>query len=223
MKAPRRFAWLLVILGFGLLLGIVFRDWVLANFVIPMAVVLLLVWRLVLSVHQAVYWGLVLLAATAVACNRLYQVLGKVEEVSPQSSATILKSVDYWQATLVATGVDSWAALALKRELGRMLVAIYAIQQPDAKLYDLHEALRRGSIPVPATIHAFLFPDQAVKAERPWRRRLRGLVAAPRALLRRWTGRDKVEYYQSVEETLEYMEILMEMRHGDTSFDSAHR
>ena len=222
MKAPRRIAWLLVILGFGLLLGIVFRDWVLANFVRPMAVVLLVAWRLVLSIHQAVYWGLVLLAAAAVACYRLFQALVKVEEVAPQSSVTILKSIGYWQAALVATDVDSWAALALKRDLARILVAIIATQQPDAKPYDLHEALRLGRIPVPAAIHAFLFPDQAAKAERPWRRRLRRLAEAPRTLLRQWTGRDKAEYYQILEETLEYMETLMEMRHGDTSFDSTN-
>ncbi len=222
MKAPRRAAWLLVILGSALLLGIVFRDFVLTNFVMPMAVVLMLVWRLVQSVHQALYWGLVILAAGFVAVYRLVQWAVNAEESAPETSETILKSIGYWQVSLQITGADGWANLTLKRELARLLVAAYASRQPDVRLYDVHEALRSKRIPIPATIHTFLFSDETVRAERPWKQRLRRLLEAPRTWARRWTGRDKAEYYQSVEETLEYMETLMEMRHGDANFDAVN-
>lgn len=221
MTTSRRLAWLLLILGVSLFLGILFRDLILTNFVRPMAVVLMLVWRLILSVHQALYWGLLILAFSCVALYRLVKAAVAAEENPPEPSETTLRSIGYWQASLLATGVDNWASLALKRELARILVAIYGSQQPDARLYDLREALRSKRIPLPPKIHAFLFPGESERTERPWRRRLRHLVEAPRRWARQWTGRDKAEYYQTVEETLAYMETLMEIRHDKANFDAA--
>jgi hypothetical protein len=69
-------------------------------------------------------------------------------------------------------------------------------------------------MPLPARIYAFLFPEETQVAKRSWKLRLQQLAESPRRWLRRWTGRDRAQYYQAIEETLTFMEALMEVRHG---------
>jgi hypothetical protein len=173
-------------------------------------------WRLVQSVHQAAYWGLLILAAAVWAVYRLAQVTGAVDEPAQAPAAdSIAQSISYWQTSIQATAAEGLASVTLKRALSRLLVHIYASQYPAASAYDLFEALKSRKIPLPPSIHAFLFPDEASEADKTWKGRLRRLAQAPGRLFRRWTSLDRAEYYRALEETLTYMEELMEINHGD--------
>jgi hypothetical protein len=218
MKTSRRVAWLMLFLGSCLLLGILFRAFLLENLVTPVAVMLLLLWRVVLSVHQAIYWGLVVLVACCLIGYRLFQSLDMSEASAPPATDSILKSISYWRTWIMATNAQGQASGALKRELGQMLVTLYAMKQPEATPFSLFEALRLRQISLPANIYVLMFPEEAQKAQRPWKRRLMRLVEWPRQWIRQWTGREKAEYFQAIEETLTFMEALMEMKHGDNDF-----
>ncbi len=222
MQAPRRVAWLVLLLGLGLFLGVLFRDFLLANFILPIALLAMLLWRVVQSVHQAFYWGVMLAIAAGVATFRLAQTIMPTEETVPPDRPAILKSVSYWQTALLITGVEGWAAAMLRRDLGRILVAIYASQQPEAWPAELHEALKQHRLPLPPAVHTFLFPSEASKTEPAWRRRLRRLAETPSRWFRQSTGRDRAEYFQGLEETVAFMETLMEIEHGADDFTSNH-
>jgi hypothetical protein len=83
---------------------------------------------------------------------------------------------------------------------------LYASRQANATRWEIQDALQEGRIPLPADIHAFLFPP----ANPPGRRSLR---QALQDMIRRWSGRDADEYLKSVEHVLTYMESMMEIKH----------
>jgi hypothetical protein len=215
-------AWLVLIAGVILVLGVVFRAFVLANFILPVALVLLIAWRVVISVHQAIYWGGVILALTALIGYHLIQTFLVAEAAPPLPPESMLKSLSYWRAGIQASSDLERSASTLKRELAQMLVAIQSAKAPEAKPFSLYEALERGEIALPDRIYAFLFPGQAQPADRTWQGRLQHWAQAPSRWARHWTGRDQAEYYQAIEETITYMETLMEIKHGDDYFDAQH-
>jgi hypothetical protein len=219
MKLSRRAAWLLLFLGVCLFLGFLFRAFIVANVVVPIAMLLLLCWRLLLSIHQAVYWGLVIGLAMGLAFYRLVQMVGHEEEQFAPAPVSVLKVVDYWRLLLQPGSDEGPIATSLKHELCHKLVAMYAVEQPGAEPFTIHEALRLRQLPLPDTVYSFLFSNEAQETKPSWRQRLQRLADKPGKWLRRWTGRDKAEYYQAVEETLTFMEALMDIKHGDEYFD----
>jgi hypothetical protein len=218
MNLSRRAAWLLLLLGVGLFLGFLFRAFIVTNVVVPIAMLLLLFWRLLLSIHQAVYWGLVAGLAMGLGFYRLVQVVGREEERSTPISDSALQVVDYWRLSLQLSSNEGPNATILKRELSHKLVAIYAMKQPEVDPFTIHEALRLRQLPLPDTIHSFLFSNEVQETKLSWRQQLQRLADKPRKWLRHWTGRDKAEYYQAMEETITFMEALLEIKHGDEYF-----
>ncbi len=223
MRTPRRIAWLLVVVGVGLFLAVLFRGFLFTNFVRPIALLLWLLWRFLLSVHQALYWGLLILAAVCLAVYRLAQVVAAAEEVLLTPAVdTMSQSINYWQTSIGSTSSDGVSPFTLKRGLVRLLVNIHAARNPDAKAFELFEALRLRQTPLPARVYAFLFPDEVAKTKASWKGRLEQLMERPGRWIRRVTGREQAEYYQTLEETLTLMEELMETRHGDHSNPPQH-
>ncbi len=256
MERLRRGGLVLLLLGSILVLGILFRDFVWANVVVPIAVLIALFWRLLLSVDQRLYWDLLILAGGSLAGYRLLQMVSRPEEAAPAALAAyrtiqtvakaeeeaggvaayrlvqpaarpeaapaapeaILGSIGYWRTAVVAMGVSQWASKALREDLGQLLVAIYASRQPEARLYELREALRLRQMPLPERVYGFLFTDQAQTASLRWTQRLRRLAEAAWHWVRQHTGREKAEQYQALVETLAYMETLMEIKHDDDNF-----
>src|SRR5512140_740144 len=63
MKSSSRLSLLLLILGLLFCLGILFRSWLLKGVVEPIAILFMYLWRVIQSVHQGVYWGILLFSA----------------------------------------------------------------------------------------------------------------------------------------------------------------
>jgi hypothetical protein len=222
MPTSRRAAWLVLLLGVGLLVAILFHSFLLDNVVVPVATLFWLLWRLVQSVHQALYWGLVIAAAGAVVVYRLLRALMALETTLESAPETILKSVAYWRTWVEMSDPESQTAHAFQRELSQMLANMYAAREPEPDFRRLREALRLGQLSLPPRVYAFLFPDQASPAEQPWRQTLRRWAGMPRKWIRRATGREKADYRQVVGEMIAFMESLMEIKHGDEFFDHSH-
>ncbi len=219
MKLSRRTAWLLLLLGVGLSLGIIFRAFLVENVVVPIATLLSLFWRVLISVHQAIYWGAVIALAAVLVVRRLYQMAGHEEEQYVPASDSILSAIESRRRLLQASGEAGYASVTLKRDLRRMLVGVYAAKQPEAVPFVIEDALRLRQLPLPDRIYGFLFDEEAQGKEPGWRQRLLQFAATPERWRRHWTGIDKVEFHQALEETLAYMETLMEVKHGNDDFN----
>ena len=121
-----------------------------------------LLWRVVLSVNQAVYWGVVIVALAAVAAYRLAQAGAVAEVIAPPAPESMLKNLAHWRTWLQVTSAESQVSDMLRRQLAQMLAAMYAAKAPHAAAqFIYYDGLQQGRIPLPAHVYAFLFPDEA--------------------------------------------------------------
>ncbi len=226
MKISRRTILIIaVILGLFLLVGFSFPSFVQDNFVTPIALMLWLCWRIVRSFDEQLYWIGLIFAVVIYCLVHLYRWAYGVDPFeqtqSPDSNAA-LKQMSYWQTLIHLTSFEIDPANSLQRNLAKMLAALYASKQLHVAPYEIYNALEQRQIPLPEPVYTFLFPAQAPRAKRSIKQILRDLRDIPRKRIRRWTGREKAEYYQSLDQVLEFMESVMENEHDDKRFDAHH-
>jgi hypothetical protein len=225
VKTSRRVLIIALILGPFLLVGIMFPSFIQDNFVTPIALVLLLGWRIVESVDQPIYWfGLIFAAAlyAFIRLYRLFQVPDTFEQTQSPDSNAALEQINYWWTSLRLTDFRRDRSRGLQRSLANMLAASYASKQLHVIQYEIYDALEQRQLPLPEPVYTFLFPDQSTSAKRSIKQRLRNWRDMPGRQIRRWTGREKAEYYQLLEQTLKFMESVMENDDDDQRFDAHH-
>jgi hypothetical protein len=218
MSLPRRSAPLILLLGTALLLGFFFRNFVFENFVWPLALVVWVFWSDVLSVHQMIYWVLLILSLALYAFFRNARRSTDTSFTpSPDSNAT-LEEINRWRIVIPLTSDEIETENILKQNLGKMLTVIYTSRQPESAHWEVEEALRQRRIPIPESIYRFLFPAGPAEKAPFLLRMARDILQAPGKLARRWSGRETAGYYRSIEEVLTYMESLMEKKHDGKPF-----
>ncbi len=225
MKISKRMSLMMLFLGLFALLVIVFPTFILDNFVTPIALVLWLFWRILLSADQNIYWGLLILWAGIYAFARLSRLAQESiagEQTSPPDTNAALEHVNYWRMSIHLTRDEIEKFNSLKRNLNKILITLYASRQPDIAPFEIHAALKQRRIPLPEPVYAFLFPAEPSGARRSFRQILHTLKQIPGRRVRRWTGQDVAEYYQSIEDVIRFMESALETQHGDEHFDTEH-
>ena len=220
MKFSNRLSLLVLLLGLALFLGILFRSYLLDYFVAPVAVVLLVLWRIVLSVHQAIYWGILIFAVVSYVFLRLLQRPVAHEQVSQPASNVTLDNINYWRTLILYSHSEIEKPNALKHDLGRILARVYASKQPEATQFEIYDALKLRQIPLPEHIYAFVFPAEPSPSGRSFRQILQTLRQAPGKWARRWMGRDVADYDQAIQDVLAFIESSLEMNHDDRPFDT---
>jgi hypothetical protein len=109
-----------------------------------------------------------------------------------------------------------------RRELAWMLTSLYASSRPGFAKYQIREAFRQGRIPLPSSIHAFLFssiklPDPVPPFLSHPVVRLRTTIGSlGRALQRRArhrSGQETADYFHSIDEVLSFMETSLGINH----------
>ncbi len=226
MKNSRRTVLIIAfILGLFLLIGFSFPSFIQDNFITPIALVLWLCWRIVRSVDQQVYWIGLIFAVVIYCLIRLYRWVQGVETVeqtqSPDSNAA-LEQISYWRTAIRLTGFKIDPANNLEHNLAKTLAALYASKQLHVAPHEIYSALEQRRMPLPEPVYTFLFPAQSSGAKRSVKQILRNLRDMPRKQIRRWTGREKAEYYQLLEQVLKFMESVMENEHDDKHLDAHH-
>ena len=230
MKISRRTVLIIAFcLGLFLLVGFSFPSFVEDNFVTPIALMLWLGWRILQSIDQPVYWLVLILAVVFYFLIRLYRWAYRVdafEQTQSLDSNAALEQIGYWQTSIRLTDfrIDRSNILArnLARNLAKMLAAVYASKQLHVTQYEIYSALEQRQIPLPEPVYTFLFPAQSSGAKRSIKQILRRLRDIPRKRIHRWTGREKAEYHQLLDQVLEFMESVMENEHDDKRFDAHH-
>jgi hypothetical protein len=227
MKISRRTTLIFLLLALLLFLGILFRSFILEDFVKPVALMFWFMWRVLLSVDQNIYWALLILLAffyTFLRLNRWTNAIEQavVERTPPADSNTTLENVNYWRTSILFSKDEVAKSNFLKRDLVRMLVMMYASKQPGTANLEIYDALSLHKIPLPEYIYSFLFPAAPSGTRRTLKQIMQTIWQLPGKWMRRWTGRDVAEYYQSIEEVLIFMESSMEIKHDDEKFTPHH-
>lgn len=226
MKISRRTVSIIAfILGLFLLVGFSFPSFIQDNFITPIALVLWLFWRILRSVDEQVYWIALIFAVVMYSLIRLYRsALGSdtFEQTQSLDSNAALQQMSYWRTSIHLTSFEIDPSNSLKHNLANMLVAIYASKQLHVAPYEISSALKQRQMPLPEPIYTFLFPAQSSGAKRSIKQVLRNLRDIPRKRIRRWTGRERAEYYQLLDQVLKFMESVMENEYDDKRSDAHH-
>jgi hypothetical protein len=225
MKFSRRTSLLMLLAGLILFGGILLRSVILDNLVTPIALVAWAVWRVLQSVDQTFYWGLLTLSALLMGLVRLVRLTEApigLEQTSPPDSNATLERIDYWRTSIRLTGLETSKSNILEHNLAEMLAALYASQQSQTPSFEIYNALKRRQRPLPETIYAFLFGAESSSSRRSIKQILQAIGDMPRRRIRRWTGRETAAYYQSLEQVLTFMESSLEKNHDHECFDTPH-
>lgn len=220
MKITRRTSLIIILLGFFLLLGILFHSFIMDNIIKPVALVLWVFRRILLSVNQIIYWGLLIISAVTAAFFRFKRSSPDEALPRPPDPNATLEEIDSWRTSIWLTGNEIEKFNALKQNLGWALASLYASNQPGKAKWEIYEAIKQKQISLPIPIYDFLFPREIPSGKRSFRQILRIIRQAPGKWVRRRTGRDQAEYYRSIEAVLTFMESLKETNHGDGHFDT---
>lgn len=212
-----RLALLSLLAGVGLAAAVLAWPWLRAAVVEPLALVVWLLLRVfVLSVHQGVVW-LALVLAALVPPFLLLRRRVHGEPIPPAFAPALrVHPVESWR-WLLERAVDGdppppsigWNGFV------QLAVSLRALEHRVPADHHLHDALRAGRMPLPADVHAFLFPPPPTRPRGRGARLAARLRRAPRRALRRLTGRDRADRLRAVEALLSYLESSLEAKsHG---------
>jgi hypothetical protein len=221
MNISRRTAMFILCASILLLLGTLFWPFMVNEIITPLSLLAWLFLRIfVLSIGQQYYWGAIIIFVGFILFRLLFQEPTIVpSNVSEDSNATI-KMIANWRTLFAPTDQDVRDDVYLKRELRRLLLSLYASNQGASDKLEVYEALQQGEIPLPKSIHDFLFLEQPNKTGRSLQALTLSIWKTPQKWIRRWTGQETADHYRMIDEVLRFMETSLEMKNDDGKFNS---
>jgi hypothetical protein len=210
MKIHRRVVFGILLAALLFFTAFLLRDFLLENFVKPIA---LLLWsgnRLIASIDQSTYWaGLILV----LICFSLLRFLRRnvIQEVEhAENGNATLDRIRYWRTLILLTTHQSGRFNFLKNALQKLMKDIYAAKQSSQAPWKIHQDIEQGDMLLPDSISAFLLLGPSNNAPPNSMQRLQRLLQAPTRQVRHWQKQDEAEYYQSIDEVISFMEKELE-------------
>ena len=200
-----------------LLAGILFWPFIFNEIIRPIALVVWVLLRVfVLSIDQRFYWATIILVSAFLLLRRLLSSpQSTLQSTDFQRPNATIESIHHWYSLLAVSTRNAYDDRTIKKELAQLLLLLFATKKRTAADYRLYDALRQGEIPLPEHIHTFLFPGEPPEAGRPIKRFLQSIRRTPKKWIRRWTGQEKAEYHQMINEVLGFVEASLEIKDDD--------
>lgn len=166
---PRQLLLALTILGFTIGLAWIMRDFVRQTIVLPLADLAWTVWIGMMSVHQAIWWGLLLLAGLVVTLRSLGSLGREPVRAARPSSRTLSGSrYRFWRAGLEAQTYSPFTRERIRHELQGLVLQVLA-DQNRSETEEVKARLIRGEIELPPEV-AGLFANTTALPAAPQRR-----------------------------------------------------
>jgi hypothetical protein len=202
-----------------ILIGMLFWPFILKEIITPIALVAWLLLRMfVLSIDQQYYWAAIILITLIFLYRMLPQDSNAIPSENSYESNETMDTIGYWHSLFTLIDINKHDESTLKRELIRLVLALYASKQRSSPNFLFYEALQRGEISIPDHIHSFLFPAEPKQSKRFSQKLLQSVRETPRKWIRRWKGQDRAEYYQMIDEILGFVETSLEIGNDDGKF-----
>jgi K+-sensing histidine kinase KdpD len=216
MNISRRVVVSLLIVAIVLFLGLLFWPFILTNIIQPTALVIWFLLRiLVLGIHQKYFWYALIIVAFLVLFRLLPPEQPTIQADRYLETNTTMVNIGYWRGLFTYNGQDIRDENTLKRELMHLLASLYASKQRTPNNFGIYDAMQQGRIPLPGKIHAFLFSQEPAGSGRPIKKFFRSIRETPRKWIRQWTGQEKAEHFQMINEVLEFMGTSLEIKDDD--------
>ncbi len=213
MNISRRVVISILVTAIALFAGMLFWPFILNNIIQPIALVAWILLRvLFLSIDQKYFWTAVILVVVIFLFRLLPYEQPELQSNSfPIENATIT-TIGYWRILFTYHDQNVRDEKTLKRELIHLMTSLYASKQRTAAKFDIYEALQQGEIPLPKRIHSFLFSEELRESGRWIKKFFQSIQKTPRKWIRQWTGQEKAERDQIIDETLSFMEATLEIK-----------
>jgi hypothetical protein len=216
LNRSKRVVLFLLIAAIGLFLGLLFWPFLLNNIIRPTVLVVWLLLRiLVLSIHQKYIWYVAVFLSFILLFRFLPQEQAEVQPFSSRERNTVLINIGSWRNLFVYKGQNTREEETLKQELTYLLTSLHASNQSASNNSGMRDALQKGEIPLPGNIHAFLFSQELPASGGLLRRFFQSIRKTPRQWMRQWTGQEKAEHFQMIDEVLILMETSLEITNDD--------
>ena len=216
MNLSKRVVISLLIAAIVLFLGLLFWPFILNNIIRPTTLVLWFLLRiLVLSIDQKYIWYVAIFVSFFFLFRFLPQEQADVQSHSSREPNTAIKNIGYWRNLFIYNGQNAGEEKTLKRELTYLLTSLHASNQSASNNFGIRDALEKGKIPLPGNIHTFLFSQEPPASGGLLRRFFQSIRKTPRQWIRQWTGQEKAEHFQMIDEVLNLMETSLEITNDD--------
>jgi hypothetical protein len=216
MNISRRVVISFLIAAIVLFLGILFWPFIVNNIIKPIALVVWLLLRiLVLSVHQKYFWYAVVFVLFIFLFRFLPLEQSDIQPDAYREPNTTITNIEYWRGLFIYDGQSVRDEETLRRELTHLLTSLHASNQGTSNHFGIHEALQQGKIPLPENIYTFLFSQEPPGSGGLLKRFFQSIRKTPRQWIRQWTGQEKAEHFQMIDEVLHFMETSLEINNDD--------
>ena len=216
MNSSRRVVLSLLIAAIVLFLGMLFWPFIVNNIIRPVTLVVWLLLRiLVLSIHQKYIWYVIIFVAFIVLFRFLPQEQSDIQSYASLEPNRTIANIGYWRSLFIYNGQNVRDEETLKRELTSLLTSPHAWHQSTSSDFSIHDALQNGEIPLPGNIHAFLFSQELPASGGLLKRFFQSIRKTARKWIRQWTGQEKAEHFQMIDEVLNFMETSLEITNDD--------
>ena len=202
-----------VVLGLCLVFAVLFPLFLTRYLIEPIALVLWLIWRTLLSVDQSLYWGLLVLLC-AMGMLALIPRSDSDTSASPgQEPQAPGARLERWQALFHEAARGGGEEESLRLRLRSVLAAVIGADgQPDPA--ELERELASRKLRLPPRAQQYLFPS-APERNGPTLHGRQHFLSQARASLRRLTGKSTVADDAAIQELLGWMESMMEISHDE--------
>jgi hypothetical protein len=212
LNSSRRVVITLLIVAIVLFLGMLFWPFIVNNIIRPTTLAVWLLLRiLVLSIHQKYIWYVVIFVAFIVLFRFLPREQPDIQSYASLEPNTTITNIESWRSLFIYDGQNIREEETFKRELTHLLTSLHAWHQSTSNDFSIHDALRKGEIPLPGNIQAFLFSKELPASGGLLRRFFQSIRKTPQKWIRQSTGQEKAEHYQMIDEVLKFMETSLEI------------
>ncbi len=209
MSNWKKYGYWLLVLIILLALVIGFHSSVTAYIIEPIAVLLWVGWRTILTVDQSIYW-FILIAICSVFILRLFPTWKRKARPAYSYNYASRNRVEYWQALLGDSMLGGDKPLLLRENLERLIHSVLNLSQ-ESNSADMKQMMADGRISVPPAVQHFLFPPQEERKLFVNFQQLYSRFLSPNWLHKRM--RSDTPDTTSISEILVWMENDLEIKH----------
>jgi len=210
MKSAHKTLAITFFLVFVIILVIFFRPFLQTNIVEPLVLVIWLIFRVIASVDQKIYWGILVF----LSCYLIIRNFVVKTESSTGFAKTLpkepVRGVEFWRSAFESATYEKENFHLLRQNMKDLLVSA-VMQKEHLTNTQAQTALDDKQLPLPDSVYAFIYPPKS--SGNSWGKNFNSWVAQhiPVAL-RRWNSGAAREHYQSINEVLQWMETYLEMK-----------
>jgi hypothetical protein len=209
MKSTIRWQYLLslLLLGTGFVLAVIYRSWLIANWVRPLALVLWAVVRVFLSVHQSVYWTGLIFLAFYLALRILPQRPEEFKRYPNREPQEPVNRLDHWYQLIRSAPGRAGQDQALKKEL-QILIDDWQRAKKNAGALVAPDISANYQDLIPDAVSNFLVPERKAATNRFWQR-----MRWMKKIIMRWMpwqSNQSSEYEDAIEAVVDYIETNVE-------------